>query len=450
MIAPFINYKLITKVTKPQRVEDRFRALYELHEGSALNGNNASLSKIRRDAIEKFAKTGFPHRKTEAWKYTPIAKFIPQEARVQLDAPSLGLTEQDLASYIIPDLDAYRVVMLNGRLVKSLSQTEGLSSKVTLMSLRRAAEEHAATLDTYFAKQADYKQEAFVALNTAFVRSGLYLHIPKGISIDKPIHVIHLMHSDGTALIQPRMLYIAEAHTTATVIETFHSHNDVSAFVNTVTEWAVRDQARIDHYQVQDFNDSTTVVSTIEAHQAHQSYFSTHTSTLGGAVIRNTLHIVPDAEECESHLFGLVHGTDKMHVDNHTLVDHRKPNCFSNELYKNILNDKATGIFNGKVFVRQDAQKINAYQSNKSITLTEQAKMYSKPELEIYADDVKCSHGATTGQLDADALFYLRSRGLNDKQARTLLLMAFARDVIDLIKVDALREHLDQRIAAAL
>lgn len=437
-------------MTEPQRVEDRFRALYELHEGSALNGNNASLSKIRKDAIEQFAKTGFPHRKTEAWKYTPIAKYIPKEAQVQLDAPSLALTEEDLKSYEIPELDAYRVVMLNGRLVKNLSSTEGLPAGVTLMSLRRAAEEHAATLDTYFAQQAGYEKEAFVALNTAFVRSGLYLHVPRGVSIDKPIHVIHLVHSGGAALIQPRMLFIAEAQSQATVIETFHAHNDASSFVNTVTEWAVGEQARVDHYQVQDFNDHTTVVSTIEAHQAGQSYFSTHTSTLNGGVIRNTLNIVPDAEDCESHLFGFVHGTNDMHVDNHTLVDHRKPNCFSNELYKNILNDTATGIFNGKVFVRQDAQKINAYQSNKSITLTEKAKMYSKPELEIYADDVKCSHGATTGQLDADALFYLRSRGLNDKQARTLLLMAFARDVIDLIKVDALREYIDHRVATAL
>lgn len=437
-------------MTEPQRIEDRFRALYELHEGSALNGNNASLSKIRRDAIEQFAKTGFPHRKTEAWKYTPIAKYIPREAQIQLDAPDLRLTEDDLKPYQIPALEAYRIVMLNGRIVKNLTHTEGLSAEITLTSLRRAADEKADTLDAYFAKQAGYKAEAFVALNTAFVRSGLFLHVPRGVRIDKPIHVIHLVHSEETALIQPRMLFVAEAQSEVTVIETFHSHDDAPAFVNTVTEWAVGAQARVDHYQVQDFNERTTVVSTIEAHQANQSYFSTHTSTLNGGVIRNTLNIVPDAEDCESHLFGFVHGTNNMHVDNHTLVDHRKPNCFSNELYKNILNDTATGIFNGKVFVRQDAQKINAYQSNKSITLTEKAKMYSKPELEIYADDVKCSHGATTGQLDADALFYLRSRGLNDKQARTLLLMAFARDVIDLIKVDALREYIDHRVAEAL
>jgi Fe-S cluster assembly protein SufD len=247
------------------------------------------------------------------------------------------------------------------------------------------------------------------------------------------------------------MLYIAEAESSGTVIEGFYGlKEEESLFVNAVTEWSVGERARVEHYQIQDFSENTSVVATLEAHQAGQSYFSTHTSTLKGGLIRNNLSIVPDAEECESHLFGFVLGSKAMHVDNHTLVDHRKPNCFSNELYKSILGDTSTGIFNGKVFVRPDAQKINAYQSNKSIILTEKARMYSKPELEIYADDVKCSHGATTGQLDTEALFYLKSRGLNDKQARSLLLMAFARDVIDLINVEPLRDHLDRQIAATL
>ncbi len=215
-----------------------------------------------------------------------------------------------------------------------------------------------------------------------------------------------------------------------------------------MTEVFVGAHAHVDRYEIQDESARTSIVNKVRAYQQTGSVFRNSTFTFSGEVIRNNVEILPDAEHCETHLYGLFLGDGVMHVDNHTLVDHARPNCFSNELYKGILDDKATGVFNGKVLVRLDAQQTNAYQSNKSILLTDTARMYSKPELEIYADDVKCSHGATTGQLDEDALFYLRSRGLTEKRARAILLTAFARDVLNNVVIEPLRVYLDTLVTA--
>ncbi len=432
------------------RLEDRFRALFDLHDGHALNGSNVVLSETRKQAISDFETTGLPNRKTEAWKYTAIEKAVPKEAQIHLADTSGSLSEEQVASYRVPGLDAYQLVFLNGKLQPAFSDLDGLPAGVLVKDLHTASNEHAEQLNAYFAKYADASTLPFVALNTAFTKDGLFVHVPERVVVEKPIHLIHLFDTAANEIVQPRMLFVAEAGSEVKVIESFGSLSDSATFINAVTEWIVAERANAHHYQIQEFNRDSNVVATIHAHQSEKSFFSTHTTSLSGKIIRNDLTIVPDAEECESHLLGFVLGKDDMHVDNHTLVDHKKPNCFSNELYKNILDNESVGVFNGKVFVRPDAQKINAYQSNKSITLTKKAKMYSKPELEIYADDVRCSHGATTGQLDNDALFYLRARGINEVQARRLLLMAFARDVIDNIKIEALRDFVDQKIESLL
>lgn len=432
------------------RKEDRFRAMFDLNEGHALNGSNATLTDLRKTAMNSFEALGLPHRKSEAWKYTAIEKALNQDTQVRLQSSDKNVDAATLATFLIPDLETFQVVFLNGQFQPALSKLEGLPAGVVLEDLQSASNEKTDLLNRYFAKNADVNAEAFVALNTAFTKDGLFLHVPERAVVEKPIHVIHLFDTEADEVVQPRMLFVAEAGSQVKVIESYGSLNDNTTFINGVTEWFVAARANAQHYQVQEFGPSTTAVATIHAHQAGESFFSTHTTSLSGKMIRNNLTIVPDAEHCESHLFGFVLGKDDMHVDNHTLVDHKKPECFSNELYKNILDDQATGVFNGKVFVRPDAQKINAYQSNKSITLTKKAKMYSKPELEIYADDVRCSHGATTGQLDEDALFYLRARGINEERARSLLLMAFARDVIENIKIEPLRSFIDAKIEAKL
>ncbi len=432
------------------RMEDRLQAMFELHDGHALNGNNTSVSDTRHEAMSVFLSMGLPHRKSEAWKYTAVEKNLHKEAQVHMPSQSRQPSSEEIAAHLIPDLDAYRMVFMNGHLQPSLSHLEGLPPGILLTDMRSAAANHAAVLNQHFAKYAEPADDSFIALNTAFMRDGLFLQIPEKVVLDKPLHLIHLFDTADHEIVQPRMLFLAGEGSEAKVIESFVSLSESSTFINTVTEWIVEERANVHHYQIQEFNNKSTIVSSIKAHQSGKSFFSTHTTSLSGRMIRNNLTIVPDAEDCESHLFGFVLGKEDMHVDNHTLVDHRKPNCFSNELYKNILDDRSVGVFNGKVFVRPDAQKINAYQSNKSITLTQKAKMYSKPELEKMADDVKCSHGATTGHLDEDALFYLRARGIAEEQARTLLLMAFARDVIDNIKIEPLRSFVDHKIESRL
>lgn len=415
-----------------------------------MNGTNEVLARRRREAIEHFARLGLPNRKTEAWKYTPIEKRVPDDARVYMESTPPALALETIDAHVIPGLEAWTVVTVNGRFSPERSRLEGWPEAVLLGDLHHASERHPGLFNTYFGRGADATAEVFVALNTAFARDGLFLYVPAGTKLEKPVHVLHYFDAPAGLIVQPRLVYVADTGSELTVIEHFVDGTSNAVFVNAVTEWTVAERARVDHYQVQEFGPASTVVHTVCAHQAGNSLFDTHTTTLRAGFLRNNLTIVPDGEGCESHLFGLVMGADSMHVDNHTLVDHRTPNCLSNELYKNILDDESTAVFNGKVFVRPGAQKINAYQSNKSVTLTRKARVYSKPELEIYADDVKCSHGATTGQLDADALFYLRSRGIHQEQARSMLLMAFARDVIEEVKVPDLRDYLDRRIADIL
>ena len=440
----------MTTTDTPQRVEDRFSELFSMLDGHTLNGNNAALKDLRKKAIHAFTSQGLPTRKSEAWKYTAIEKQLSANHSIYHENRPQPVSKATVDEYLISGIDGHVAVTLNGKFIPELSDLSGLPETVTFTTIDAASASTGALLASKLDAQANSDDHAFVALNTAFLRDGLVLHVPSKTRVEKPIHVLHLFDTGAQTIVQPRMLCIAESESEVTMIEQYTSINEADHFINVVSEWSVARQASFKHYQVQELSTASSAVFNQFAYQEQHSYFATHTSTLKGGIIRNNLEIVPDAEECESHLLGFLLGSGSMHVDNHTLVDHRKPHCFSNELYKNILDDHSTGVFNGKVFVRQDAQKINAYQSNKSITLTDKARMYSKPELEIYADDVRCSHGATTGQLDKEALFYLRSRGLSKKQARAILLRAFAYDVIGSIEIEALRDYVDTRLVDSL
>ncbi len=428
--------------------EERFVAAFELHEGHTLNGSNARIQGLRKDAIESFKQLGLPGRKDEAWKYTNIEKALRHEYRVLAGAPLDEVALENLAPFLVPGLEAHRVVLVNGRFVAALSHIGSLPEGVIVTGFAKASEAHADLVNTHFTRYADFTTDVFAALNTAFAQDGLFVYVPKNVIVETPIQVINLTTGDEDVLLNPRSLVVVEQSGSLKLVEGTHTLTEAKIFTNAVSEFFVGPNARVDHYLVEDEGANASRIHNLKAHQEADSYFSTSTITLSGDLVRNDLHFLPDAENCETHLFGLFLGKGRMHIDNHTLVDHAKPNCYSNELFKGVLDDASTGVFNGKVFVRPDAQQTNAYQSNKTIVLTEQAQMFSKPELEIYADDVKCSHGATTGQLEREAIFYLRSRGLTEERARTLLLLAFARDVLEQIKIDALREHLDARIAA--
>jgi Fe-S cluster assembly protein SufD len=429
------------------RPEDRFISAFEVNKGKTLNGKNASIASHRQEAIERFEALGIPTNKLEAWKYTNIAKVLDRPYMLQLAPEQPTVVAADIEPFLIDGLDAHQLVFVNGRLDDTLSNVGDLPSGVVVMSLEQAGQEHPDLVEEHYGEYADMDDEALTALNTAFVQDGPFVYVPSGTVVEKPIFVLHVTATEDDLLVQPRGLFVVEDGGIARIVEAEHTLSTAATFTNYVTEAFVGENGNLDHYVIQDEGDKASRVQTLYAEHRANSVFDTHTVTLSGEVVRNNLTVTPNGTHCESHLFGLYLGKDESHVDNHTLVDHVQPDCFSNELYKHVLNDASTGVFNGKVFVRRDSQRINAYQSNKSIVLTDEANIYTKPELEIYADDVQCSHGATTGQLDEEAIFYLRSRGLTEKRARILMLRAFAGDVIDEVKIDALREHLDAQVA---
>ena len=435
-------------IDKETRLEDRFIAAFEQHEGLSLNGSHAGLRRLRKEALGHFATLGFPARKAEAWKYTNIGKILKRPYTLPFGPSEAPVSRSDVAPLLIDGLDAHVAVFVNGHFSAALSRLDDLPEGVLITGLAHAAETHTALVDAHLARYADYEGRAFIALNTAFTKDGAFVYVPRHTVVEKPVHVIDLVTTREEALVQPRTLVVAEENTQVKLIQSLRTLATTPTFINAVTEVFVGDHAQVDRYEIQDEPAHTSMVTALNGYQQTGSVFRNSTFTFGGEVIRNNINILPDAEHCETHLYGLFLADGAMHVDNHTLVDHARPNCFSNEFYKGVLDDRATGVFNGKVLVRQDAQQTNAYQSNKSIVLTDTAHMYAKPELEIYADDVKCSHGATTGQLDDEALFYLRTRGLTPQRARALLLVSFARDVLENVAIEPLHETLDAMVTA--
>ncbi len=430
------------------RPEEAFVEAYESHKGATLNGSNEAISARRQEAIEHFSSLGLPGRKSESWKYTNIARVLRHNYSVQVKPTGPEVSADDIETLLIPDLDAHLVVLVNGQYRKDLSSIGALPDAVVVTGLAEAGKDYAELVDAHFARYADYRRETFIALNTAFTQDGVFIYAPPGAVVEKPIYVLQVTRTDEDLFIQPRNLFIAGERAEAKIIEARHSLSDTKTFTNAVTEVFVDARAHLDHYLLQRDGDRSSQVNTLGAYQEEQSHFATNTFTLGGEVIRNNLHVYHNGEHIETRLYGLFLCRNDMHVDNNTLVDHAAPNCLSDELFKGVLDDASTGVFNGKVFVHKDAQKTNAYQTNNSIILSDEANMYSKPELEIYADDVQCSHGATTGQLDRDGLFYLRTRGLTEERARAVMLLAFARDVVESVRIDPLREHLDGLVRA--
>ena len=410
---------------------------FDQSNGLLAQGSDSSWMNSRRRAIKAFAEVGFPGKRSESYKYTPIAKWVDAHFKAESTRPVSA------AKSAFESLSGIHLKTTNGQLMSDVSceGTEG----ITICSLQQAAANNPVFLNDYLSKAVVLERDAFSALASAFAEDGILIHVQQGVHIDEPI-VIHHDSVFVNGLIQPRILIVAEAGSSVKIVEHFPHIDSGSSFENRVVEVFVAESANIDHVVVLERSKQALFVNALYVHQAEKSIFRTNTVTLSGGMVRNNLNFLPNAEECETHLHGLYLAKGTSHIDNHTLVDHAMPNCFSNEMFKGIVTDSATGVFNGKVLVRQDAQKTNAYQSSKSIVLDRNAQIFAKPELEIYADDVKCSHGATTGELDDEALFYLRARGIKPEVAKLMLLEAFARDVVDLIEIDGVKEYLYTRL----
>jgi Fe-S cluster assembly protein SufD len=401
-------------------------------------------TKLRDQAMDSFCKQGVPTRKHEEYKYTRVDLMLKGEFDFS--------TNKNCSDAQIEPLkflkDAYVVVLENGIFVEGSSNLQNLPQGLTICSLVDAEKSNSPVFEKHYAQYADIKTDPFIALNTAMNKDGVFIHIAKNAIIEKPIHIIHISTAFENTIIHPRNLIVVDENSQAKIIESFETMDSTAKIVNNaLTEIVVDKYAIVAHYKIQDEKELGYLVNTTQVIQQKQSVFSTHTFTLSGSLVRNNLTLVLDDEHIESHLNGLYLTAGSQVVDNHTVVDHRKPNCNSNELYKGIIEGKSTATFNGKIFVREDAQKTNAFQSNKNILLSQEGTINTKPQLEIYADDVKCSHGSTTGKLDEAKIFYLRARGIGTINAKKLLMHAFASEVVDTIKIPALREYVEEKIS---
>ncbi len=417
--------------------KDKFIANLMQHPKADLSSAHQA---VREEALQALTQLEFPTLRDEYWKYTRVASIL--KGNYSLKEESIDAVPQE---FLIPDYAVNRMVFINGFYQPALSEildTEG----VEIITTDQARIEQYDVIDNHFGKYANHQEHIFTALNTAFNHTGAFVHVKKNVQLAHPVHIINLTTGDGVAM-QPRNLFVAEQGSEATVLHSFSAHNTQEAFVNGVSEISVAENAKLNYFIIQQQSEKTQHIQTTQVRQHANSRFSTATITVGGKLVRNNLNIDVDGENCETHLNGVYLTDGSMHVDNHTVVDHLKPHCESNENYKGILSGKSTGVFNGKVFVRQDAQKINAFQNNQNILLTDDADINSKPELEIYADDVKCSHGSTTGELDEEGMFYLQSRGVNPTESKKMLINAFADEALDVIEQEEIRDFIEQIIA---
>jgi Fe-S cluster assembly protein SufD len=389
------------------------------------------------DAIRYVEENGIPNNKHEDYKYCNL------EAVFRKDFKTIG-NKFNTASKVDQHKlkNCINVVVVNGEYNESLSDK---ISGIQLSTLNKAGAE----VKDHITKYANVNSDALIALNTAFCSGGLFISI-SGI-VKQPIHIINIVSVKENSVINPRQLIVLEKSAEATIVETFVSgNNSAKVFQNHLSEVVLNENSKLKSYRLQNEDENSYQVNTVQVNVNRYADYTTNTFTFNGAVVRNNLNVVLASDLCESHLNGLFVSSGTKLIDNHTLVDHQMPNCQSNELYKGIAKDKSTGVFNGKIYVRKDAQKTNAYQSSKNILLSEDATINTKPQLEIYADDVKCSHGTSTGKVDEAALFYLKSRGIGDEKARKLLLQAFAQEVIDKIEIEELQERVVKLFEKAL
>jgi len=404
------------------------------------------LATLQDKAHQAFQATQFPTTVDEEWKYTNTKKIISANYSI---AHTVEITPADMQPFL-PQEDVYLLVYVNGIFRPDFS-TPILSEYVAIHNLYEAYTSHNTIIDSYLANSTLHAQTPFTAMNSAWVRHGAFVYVKKNKIASKPIYLLHIQDTRTSAtLSQMRHLIVAEENAQIQFTERYYTLGNAESLTNLASEVFVAKGANISHDVLQTEGEKSSIINFTQVHQAEGSYYTNNTVTLSGQLIRNNLHIALNGERAESFMNGLYMLKGSTHTDNHTVVDHKAPNCQSNELYKGLLADRSTGVFNGKIFVRQDAQKTNAYQSNKNILLSENATMNTKPQLEIWADDVKCSHGTTTGALDEEPLFYLKSRGIGEEKARALLVYAFVGEILEKIRTPYVRSMAENTVQAWL
>lgn len=409
---------------------------------------NSDIHDIRSRAIKDFETTGFPTKKQEAWKYTSLNKVLKHDYTV-FPKKEETIEYKDVEKYFVDDIDTYKIVFIDGIYSSHLSSTTHDKIDACLMSSAMNNSKYKPVIDNYFNKVAP--KESLTSLNTAFSHEGAYINIPKNTMADKPIQVINFSTGNESALmVQPRNLIVVGENSHVQIIERHQSLTDHPVLTNSVTEIFAEKRAIMDYYKIQNDNNNASLIDNTFIEQQRESVCSVHTFSFGGNLTRNNLNFYQKGERIDSTMNGVTVIEGKQHVDHNTLVHHAEPNCESHQDYKGVFGESSTGVFNGKIVVEKEAQKTNAFQSNNNILLDDKATINSKPQLEIFADDVKCSHGCTIGQLDDEALFYLRSRGVPAKEAQALLMYAFANNVLESVKIPELKKRINGIIAEKL
>lgn len=390
-------------------------------------------------AIRVLEEKGVPNNKHEDYKYCNIESYLRREFKT-LEQTFNTVSNADIAPFKLDE--AINIVVLNGTYNEDLSEkiiVKGITIK-TLNDISTGSTSVDAKEKALIATQAKSSNDALIALNSAFTNKGLYLQIDRANVIPMPIHIIYVNSNNAQALVNSRNFIYAQANSEVTIVESFVNIGSSKVFSNYVSEKFLEENAKLNCFTIQNEGALSYSVNTNQVKVSKYANYSNSTFTMSGELVRNNHNVELASADCEAHLNGLFVTNGTQLVDNHTLIDHQMPNCQSNELYKGIAKDKSTGVFNGKIYVRKDAQKTNAYQSSKNILLSDDATINTKPQLEIYADDVKCSHGTSTGKVDEEALFYLKARGIGDTSARKLLLQAFAQELIDKIEIESLQQ----------
>ncbi len=403
---------------------------------------------IRSKAIKKFESEGFPTKKLESWKYTSLKRTLKYDYKLFPSQKDI-IDFKDIQDYLINDIESYKIVFVNGKYYSNLSETTHEGMDICILSSALTQSKYDLIIENYFDKIS--KKDGITSLNTAFSHEGAYIHIPKNIQVDKPIQILHFSTGENESLMfQPRNLIVVDENSQVEIIERYQSITNNNVLVNSVSEIYLNKKSNVKHYKIQNDKKSSSLIDNTFVSQEHSSSYNLHTFSFGGDLTRNNLNIFQNDQRIESTINGITIIDDEQHVDHNTLIHHKEPNCTSHQDYKGIYGGQSVVVFNGRVLVEKEAQKTNAFQANNNVLISDKASINTKPQLEIFADDVRCSHGCTIGQLDNNALFYLRSRGIPEKEATALMMFGFANKVLTSVQNQEIKSMINKIIASKL
>lgn len=433
-------------MSKPieNNVVKSFVDLYISNMELITEGVSNEVNNVRADAIESFLLNGIPNKKYEKYKYVDLQSHFEKEFEKYFATQNIGVQQSDLFKCDVPNLNAHLAMLVNGFYYGDALTV--LPNGVVFGSFAAASTKYPELFEKYYNRVADNATEGLTALNTAFAQDGIFIYVPKNAIVDKPIQIVNVLLANEDVMVQPRNLFIFEANSQAKVAICDHTLSPNKFLTNSVTEIFTADNAIVEQVKMQNENNESVNISSVYVDQASNSHFTSNAITLHGGVVRNNVTASLNGVGGENNLTGLYLVDQNQHVDSRTVVNHNVPRCLSNQLFKGVLDDNGVAAFNGMIYVAKDAQKTEAFQTNRTLQLTDEAKVYTKPQLEIYADDVKCSHGATVGQPDTDQVFYMRARGIGEREATLLQMFGFAHEVIQHIGIEPLRDRIDELV----